>query len=108
MINVVMSRSRWNGALHCVKQKGKKKNSNPFDEREREREREYGNIQKCSKSTKVKILYSYFICYSYFTHTFYMFLKISIWSARPTMTSLAATSVTKATNWLPSCACDKS
>ena len=47
-----MSRSRWNGALHCVKQKGKKKNSNPFDEREREREREYGNIQKCSKSTK--------------------------------------------------------
>ena len=42
MINVVMSRSRWNGALHCVKQKGKKKkNSNPFDERVRERDREW-------------------------------------------------------------------
>jgi len=66
MINVVMSRSRWNGALHCVKQKEKKKNSNPFDEREREREREstatYKNV---ANQPKLK----YFTHISYVIHT---------------------------------------
>ena len=67
-----------------------------------EREREY-----YTHIPKVKILI-YFICYSYFTHTFYMFLPASTTYVRRFSTSLAATSLTKATNWLPLCASNKS
>ena len=76
-----------------------------YGERERESAATY---KKCSKSTKCKNnLLIYFICYSYFTHTFYMFLPASTTYVRIMITSLATTSLTKATNWLPLCASNK-
>ena len=74
---------------------------------EREREREGQHTKNVANQPKVKILI-FFICYSYFTHTIYMFLQISIIYVRRFATSLATTSITKATNWLPLCASDKS